>query len=203
MTKFRMTAQSSTKTKGTPITPDFAFQKLVQNAGGDKVSLCYQCRKCSSGCPVAFAMDYYPDVILRMVRLGMKDRVLESNTIWLCASCETCTTRCPNEIDIAGVMDALRHVSMAEGKISPSVKNIPVLHKAFLGSIKANGRVHETGMMSDYILKSNPFTKITNGELIDQAKLGWDMLRRGKLNIRPHKIHNTEEVKKAFAKSKK
>ena len=152
---------------------------------------------------MGFAMDYLPDVILRMVRLGMKDRVLNSNTIWLCASCETCTTRCPNEIDIAGVMDALRHISITEGKISPQMKNIPILHQAFLGSIKANGRVHETGMITDYILKSNPFSKITNGELIDQAKLGWEMMRRGKLNILPRKIRGTAEVKRAFAKSKK
>ena len=198
-----MTRQSVTKPKGTSITPDSAFQNLVQNAGADKISLCFQCRKCSSGCPLGFAMDYLPDVILRMVRLGMNDRVLNSNTIWLCASCETCTTRCPNEIDIAGVMDALRHISVAEGKVSPAVKNIPKLHEAFLGSIKANGRVHEVGMITSYSLKTNPFSKITNGELIDQARLGWDMLRRGKLNIRPRKIRNTEEVKRAFAKSKK
>jgi heterodisulfide reductase subunit C len=203
MTKFRMTEQSSNSRNITAITPDSAFQKLAESAGASNISLCYQCRKCSSGCPVSFAMDYLPDVILRMVRLGMKDRVLNSNTIWLCASCETCTTRCPNEIDIAGVMDALRHISVTEGKISPRMKNVPILHEAFLGSIKSNGRVHETGMMTDYILKSNPFSKITNGELIEQARLGWDMMRRGKLNIRPHKIRNTAEVKKAFAKSKK
>jgi heterodisulfide reductase subunit C2 len=203
MTKFNMVTASPAKAKGTPVTPDSSFQQLVQDHGADKISLCFQCRKCSSGCPLGFAMDYLPDVILRMVRLGMKDRVLNSKTIWLCASCETCTTRCPNEIDIAGVMDTLRHISVTEGKISPQMKNVPILHKAFLGSIEANGRVHETGMITDYILKSNPFTKITNGELIDQAKLGWDMMRRGKLNIRPRKIRNTEEVKKAFAKSKK
>ena len=197
-----MVTASPAKSKGTPITPDSSFQNLVQNHGAEKISLCFQCRKCSSGCPVGFAMDYLPDVILRMVRLGMKDRVLNSNTIWLCASCETCTTRCPNEIDIAGVMDTLRHISIAERKISPDVKNVPKLHEAFLGSIKANGRVHETGMMTDYIIRTNPFSKITSGELIDQARLGWDMMRRGKLNIRPRKIRNTEEVKKAFSRSK-
>lgn len=148
-------------------------------------------------------MDYLPDAILRMVRLGMKDRVLTSNTIWLCDSCETCTTRCPNEIDIAGIMDTLRHISIAEGKVSPDVKNVPKLHEAFLGSIKAHGRVHETGMMTGYIMKTNPFSKLTNGELIDLSRLGWDMMRRGKLNIRPRKIRRTEEIKKVFAKSKK
>lgn len=203
MTKFGMTVQSPKMPKGTAVTPDSSFQKLVQDNGAKKISLCFQCRKCSSGCPMGFAMDYLPDVILRMVRLGMKDRVLNSNTIWLCASCETCTTRCPNEIDIAGVMDTLRHISLAEGKISPEMKNIPKLHEAFLGSIKANGRVHEVGMITSYSLKTNPFSKLANGELIDQARLGWDMMRRGKLNIRPHKIRQTEDIKKVFSKSKK
>jgi heterodisulfide reductase subunit C len=194
---------TSLKTKATSITPNSNFSQLVQKAGAENISLCFQCRKCSSGCPVGFAMDYLPDAILRMVRLGMKDRVLNSNTIWLCASCETCTTRCPNEIDIAGIMDTLRHISLVEGKVSPDVKNIPKLHEAFLGSIKANGRVHETGMITDYMMKTNPFSKLANGELIDMSRLGWDMMRRGKLNIRPRKIRQTEEIKKVFQKSKK
>lgn len=203
MAKFRMILPSSASRKRTLIIPDPTFQKFVQNRGADKISLCYQCRKCSSGCPVSFAMDYLPDVILRMVRLGMKDRVLNSKTIWLCASCETCTSRCPNEIDIAGVMDSLRHISITEGIVSPEVKNIPKFHDAFLGSIKSGGRVHEAGMIASYHLKTNPFPKLASGELIDQAKLGWDMMRRGKLNIRPRKIRQTEEVKKVFAKIKK
>lgn len=203
MAKFGMTILSPGTQKGNVITPDSTFEKLAQNHGAEKISLCYQCRKCSSGCPVAFAMDYLPDTILRMVRLGMKDRVLNSKTIWLCASCETCTTRCPNEIDIAGVMDALRHISAAEGKVSPAVKNVPKLHEAFLGSIKSNGRVHESGMMAEFIIKTNPLSKLANGELLDITKLGWDMMRRGKINIRPHKIKQTEDIKKVFAKSKK
>jgi heterodisulfide reductase subunit C len=121
-----------------------SFLREVESASGEKVSLCYQCRKCSSGCPVTFAMDYLPDVILRMVQLGFKDRVLGSSTIWICASCETCTTRCPNGIDIAGVIDTLRRMTLAEGRAAPlAVKDIPKFHEAFLSSIKAGGRVNE------------------------------------------------------------
>ena len=116
------------------ITPDSIFLHQVEEKGGEKVSLCYQCAKCSSGCPVTFAMDYLPHVILRMVQLGLKDRVLNSSTIWVCASCETCTTRCPNDIDIAHIMDTLRQTSLREG-IKPSQKNIPIFHAAFLSSI--------------------------------------------------------------------
>ncbi len=185
------------------IAPDFSFLHQVEKASSEKITLCYQCRKCSSGCPVSFAMDYLPDVILRMVQLGLKDRVLNSNTIWICASCETCTTRCPNEIDIAGVMDTLRHMALSEGKAAPAVKDIPKFHKAFLASIEAGGRIHEVGMMAGYMLKTNPLSKLQSGELMDQAKLGLDMFKKGKLNIRPHKIRQTGEIKKLFEKSKK
>ena len=177
------------------------FLREVEAASGEKVSLCYQCRKCSSGCPVTFAMDYLPDVILRMVQLGFRDRVLNSSTIWICASCETCTTRCPNEIDIAGVIDTLRRMALSEGRVAPAVKDIPRFHQAFLSSIKAGGRVNEVGMLRRYLLKTNLWAKLRSGELLEQAKLGWGMFRRGKLKIWPHRIRQAGEIKKLFAKS--
>ncbi len=148
-------------------------------------------------------MDYLPDVVMRMVQLGLKEKVLNSNTIWVCASCETCTTRCPNEIDIAGVMDTLRRMALAEGKVAPAVRDVPKFHKAFLDSIKSGGRVHEIGMIAGYTLKAEPMAKLRSGELMEQAGLGWDMFKRGKLNIRPHKIRQTKEIKKLFTKKKK
>jgi heterodisulfide reductase subunit C len=148
-------------------------------------------------------MDYLPDVILRMVQLGLKDRVLNSTTIWVCASCETCTTRCPNEIDIAGVMDTLRHMALAQGRAAPAVRDVPKFHQAFLGAIEAGGRVNELGMIRRYMLKTNPWPKIWSGELLEQAKLGWGMFRRGKLKIRPHRIRQSREIKEMFAKSRR
>src|SRR5450759_770272 len=132
------------------------LDRSLEERTGQKVRDCYQCKKCSAGCPIAFAMDLVPHEVMKMVQYGQERRLMRSSTIWLCASCETCTTRCPNEIDIAGIMDTLRHISLVEGKVSPDVKNIPKLHEAFLGSIKANGRVHETGMITDYMMKTNP-----------------------------------------------
>lgn len=183
------------------IAPDFLFLGEVNEASGENVSLCYQCRKCSSGCPVSFAMDYLPDVILRMVQLGLKDRVLNSATIWICASCETCTTRCPNGIDVAEVMDTLRRRALLEGRVARSVRDIPKFHQAFLGSIRAGGRVHEIGMLRRYMLRTNLWGKLRSGELLNQAKLGWGMFRRGKLKIRPQRIRQTGEIKRLFAKS--
>jgi len=94
------------------------FMKAVQLDIGENVNLCYQCKKCTAGCPVVHDMDYTPTQIIHAVRLGMKDLVLKSKTIWLCASCETCTTRCPQDIDIAGIMDAARIIAKRE-KVTP------------------------------------------------------------------------------------
>ena len=74
------------------------FIKSFQSTVGQNINLCYQCRKCSAGCPIVYEMDYTPTQIIQAIRLGMKDLVLKSKTIWLCTSCETCTTRCPQDI---------------------------------------------------------------------------------------------------------
>ena len=103
---------------------------------------CYQCSMCSDGCPVAYAMDYYPNQIIHLVRLGLKEKVLPSTTIWLCASCETCATRCPNEIEIVRLMDVLRSESLKEGIKSPVAK-ISKFHQAFVEQIRKKGRIDE------------------------------------------------------------
>ena len=87
------------------------FMGMIKSNIDENVNLCYQCKKCAAGCPVVYEMDYTPTQIIQAVRLGLEDLVLESKTIWLCASCDTCSTRCPQDIDIAGVMDAARIIS--------------------------------------------------------------------------------------------
>ena len=84
------------------------FCQEVESRSGTPVSVCFQCHKCSTGCPIGPEMDLLPSQVMRLVHLGLDDEVLASRAIWLCASCEACTTRCPMEIDIAAVMDALR-----------------------------------------------------------------------------------------------
>src|SRR4030042_6002979 len=113
------------------ITPNPSFRKEVDQMSGEKVSACFQCEKCTNGCPVSFSMDIVPHRLMRCIHLGLKDQVLRSDTIWVCASCETCTTRCPNGIDIAHVMDTLRQLSKRQG-IKPAQYSIPIFHSAFL-----------------------------------------------------------------------
>ena len=91
------------------------FKKRVDELSGQKLDACYQCGNCSSGCPLAQEMDILPNRIMRLVQLGQKDTIINSETLWICASCFQCTVRCPKGIDIQGVMDTLRQIALEEG----------------------------------------------------------------------------------------
>jgi len=136
------------------VVPKPSLRKRIEELSGQKISACFQCEKCTNGCPVTFAMDIVPHKVIRLLHLGLINEVLHSDTIWVCASCETCTTRCPNDIDIARIMDTLRQMSQREG-VKPSQKNFPIFHSAFLSSIRRYGRVHESEMAINYALRSD------------------------------------------------
>lgn len=175
--------------EGRPVDPgSFPFSD-----SGINIQDCFQCQKCSAGCPVAFAMDYKPNQIMQMVLLGMRERVLSCKTIWLCASCYTCSTRCPNEIDIAKVMDWLRQIALQKG-VTPAEKEVSLFHAAFLHSIRTHGRVHELGMMVRYKMKT--------GKFFDDFKLGWKMFTKGKLKLFPSRVNKKKEISGLFTKSK-
>lgn len=166
------------------------FVHQVEEACGQNIAACYQCGKCTAGCPVAYSMDYPPNQIMRGIQLGMRDAVLSSRTIWLCAACETCSTRCPQDVDPAGVMDALRRIAYAEGIKSPE-DDIPLFHRVFLGSVRQFGRLFEAGMMGFYNLFSGHYTK----DLLMAPK----MLMKGKLSLLPARNRNAKELKRMFA----
>jgi heterodisulfide reductase subunit C len=177
---------------------DKRFRDIVIETVGEDIFACYQCYKCSAGCPVSFAMDLLPHQVIRSVLFGQKEKVLSSRTIWICATCETCTTRCPNEVDIAKVMDVLRQIQQESGKQATEPK-VPIFHEAFLDSIKKSGRVHELSMIRNYSLKSGDLReKLKTGEWKNDAKLGIKMFLRGKLKITPPKCKGVKEVRKIF-----
>jgi heterodisulfide reductase subunit C len=137
-------------------------------------------------------MDYKPHQVMQMLALGMHDRLLTCRTIWLCASCYTCSTRCPNDIDVAAVMDRLRQTALREGA-APAEKDVPLFHKAFLDSIRAHGRVHELSMMARY--------KMATHRYFDDMRLGLRMFMRGKLRLLPSRVTDRNRIRQMFSGS--
>lgn len=177
-------------------TPSAHFMKEIEQETGIKVSACYQCKKCTNGCPVTFAMDIYPDRVIRLVQLGQEDTVLNCNTIWICSACETCTTRCPNEVDIAGTMDCLKERAIRKGVKIPQPKTA-AFHQSFLGDIRRRGRVFEGGLMMSYMLKSGEYKrKLFGFDFRQEIWLGWNMFKRGRMPLYPKGIKGKKEIKK-------
>lgn len=160
---------------------------------GSEAKKCYQCGKCSAGCPVAFAIENTPRQIMRFLQLGMIDQALKSQTIWLCASCWTCSERCPQQVDIASVMESLRIQAKEKGYITE--KKIDIFHELFLKSVKNYGRVYELGL----ILGSN----IIGLQPLKDAEFGLPMFSKGKISLLPHKIRTQGEVRKIFENVRK
>jgi heterodisulfide reductase subunit C len=155
-----------------------------------QVSTCFQCNRCSSGCPVGDFFDLSVMEVVRLASYGQEDRLLNSKTVWLCAACETCATRCPNGIEIAGLMDVIRELALRKG-VQPAEPRVPKFHNSFLNSIKRWGRTYEIGMIANY--------KVTSGDLLSDIGLGMRMFAKGKLKLVPHSIEGKAEIKKMFS----
>jgi len=171
---------------------DSEFSRKIKAESESNLARCYQCYTCSNACPVAYAMDYYPHQLIHMVLLGLKEKVLQSKTIWVCVSCETCATRCPNEIDIVRLMDVLRKESLREGFKSP-VNEIPQFHKIFVEEIQKKGRIHELGLVLRYKLKIGDFFSLR--KIRQDVSLGLKMFIKGKLKLFSPKIRGQKEIK--------
>ena len=161
------------------------FVETIRKKSGENVFLCYQCQKCSSGCPVAEHFDLAPNQLMRAIQLGQKEMVLNSKTIWLCAMCETCATRCPHDINITKIMDVLKIMAKNE-RIEPKVPAVSLFYEAALRGINWFGRMYEAGLMGEIYLR-----QIMSGQLNYQQvwkndmPLALKMLKAGKLKLFP------------------
>jgi quinone-modifying oxidoreductase subunit QmoC len=167
---------------------DFA-KKIADIAHGEAMYNCIQCGTCSATCPVSHYMDFTPRKIIAMVREGFKDEVLSSSTVWMCASCYSCTVECPKEIKITDVMYALKREAIAGGYY-PKHFPTPALATSFFDQVKKNGRSSEGPLLVKVFLKTNPFKMFGN------ALLGWKLWKTGRMSMKSEKIKD----RKGFAK---
>jgi heterodisulfide reductase subunit C len=182
---------------------DTAFAGAQPDDGKVDLFACYQCGKCSNGCPVTFAMDILPHQLIRMLQLGLTEEVFQSETIWVCSSCETCYTRCPNEIEIPKLMDDLKEEVLKRER-KPSQEAVARFHEVFLDNIKMFGRINETLLMGIYQIKSS-WSDLLKGridfsDLLKNAGLGLSMLKRGRLSLFP-RWNTRKEVRGLFKES--
>jgi heterodisulfide reductase subunit C len=169
------------------------FSRDLRALTGENVMLCYQCKKCTLGCPSAYAMKMKPHELMRAAQLGLVEEIYWSGTIWTCLSCETCNTRCPQDINIIRVIDGLREVSKKLDYYNP-YPVIPAMHRIFMALVKRFGKVYELGLALMINLRMmTPFKDI------DMAS---PMLLKGKLKPLPHRSHGAKELRQVMARIK-
>ena len=166
-----------------------AFWNQVRSIpDGQKLKECLQCGTCTGSCPVSYAMDITPRETIALLRAGMHAEILASRTIWLCASCYSCTVRCPVGIQVTDTMYALKRLAM-DAKIYPSNFPVYALSQAFIANIYKYGRNFEMGLGVRYFLKANP------KKLLSSAALGIAMMKRGRMATQPNPIKGEREVR--------
>ncbi len=163
-------------------------------AGVSHLEMCIQCGTCGGSCPSAADMDHTPRALFAMLRAGLRDEVLHSNTPWMCVSCYHCVVRCPQEVHIADVMYTLK--SMAIKAHLYKDNTAPDFSQTFVDNIEAFGRSFELGLAGRFYLQHQPL------RLPGMAGMGWGMLSRKRMNILPSRIEQIDQLKAILSKAK-
>lgn len=174
---------------------DFA-ETLIPDRG--KLFTCIQCGTCTASCPTAFAMDYNPRQLIRMIQLGLYEDVLHSKTFWMCTTCFSCTVRCPRGISITETFQELKRQAVYKGmeKKIDSAR----FYQTVMDVVRRTGRMHETETMARWMLKPEVL-KADPLRVFGFAPLGLALLRKGKMPLIPHKIQGVEQIQAMFDKA--
>jgi heterodisulfide reductase subunit B len=153
-----------------------ALKHQLEVSTGNDFNCCYQCGKCTAGCPAGGVMDNPPTRIMRLVQAGYIDEALRSDALWYCLGCMTCTSRCPQNLDIAATMDALRALALEKNIVSEerSKKLVTAFHVSFLNNVRKHGRLQELSLVNSYKLRTRTF--------LQDAGSGVKMITQGKIN---------------------
>ena len=162
---------------------------------GEKIKECIQCGTCTGACPVSYMMDITPRETVALFRAGHIEEILQSRTIWLCASCYSCRVRCPSGILVTDMLYALKRLAI-EKNIYPSNFPVYAMSKAFIDNIYKYGRNFEMGLGIKYLLKAAPM------KLISSAGFGLTMMRKGRMAPLPKTIKKIHEVRAIIDRAK-
>jgi heterodisulfide reductase subunit C2 len=168
------------------------FLEDVNAKSGANVLECYQCGKCVGTCPVSQYMDFPPRMMMQMIKLGMRDECYTANSHWFCLTCSACSGRCPREIEIPAVMEAVRHLAIEENTLNKSkkVKDIRKSHEIFLSMVKRFGRNYELLMMAEF--------NVLTGNLFKDMHLAPKALLKGKIPLGVKPLKGTKAIKRMF-----
>jgi heterodisulfide reductase subunit C len=161
----------------------------VEKKSEVSLNKCYQCKKCSVGCPAADRTGSPPSEIIRRLQLGAGDELLQTDLIWTCLSCDTCYARCPNEINFAAVIDALRVIALEKDAAKPE-GNPPLFNRLFLDTVKTYGRAYDLRMIALY--------KMGTGNIMADTEKFPTMLKKGKMALLPPSGADKRKVRRIF-----
>lgn len=168
---------------------DLDFPREIKDTlGCENLDKCIQCGTCSGSCPLSIYMDLTPRRVIELTRSGFRKEVLESFTIWLCASCYACTVECPKEIGITDIMYALKQKAIRE-KVYPKKFPIPILAKEFFGMVRRHGRITESVLVIKLLFKTL-FSKI-----FSMQKLGFNLMRTGRFSLKTERMKHLRELR--------
>jgi heterodisulfide reductase subunit B2 len=182
-----VTENQQLETQPITINPDLA--KRIQDEIGQNVYLCYQCVKCTSGCPLSEYFDWQPNQVMRAVQLGQEEIALDSKTPWLCASCQTCSTRCPQGLDITAIMEFLTREALQRG-YKPQIPEVDRFNKAFMRELGLWGRSYELGLMMEMKLRN-----LRTHSIMEDMDLGVKVILKNKMPFLPKRVRPPRKVK--------
>jgi len=165
--------------------------RIVEEKADVRLNKCYQCQKCSVGCPVANQTKSPPSEIIRRLQLGAGEELLQTDLIWTCLSCETCYARCPNEINFAAVIDALRSMALERGVAKPK-GNPPLFNRLFLNTVKTFGRAYDLQMIALY--------KIRTVNIRPDMDKFPTMIKKGKIALLPPSGADKGKMRRIFSR---
>jgi heterodisulfide reductase subunit C len=170
------------------------LEQVKDIPGGEKIKRCIQCGTCTGSCPVSYAMDLSPREVIALFRAGEMEQIMQSRTIWICASCYACTTRCPSGIKITDLIYALKRSAM-EGGVKTVAPQVQTLASLFIDTLMKYGRLHEGTLIRKFYAKTD-VTKFFG--LIPLGRKLWTTKR---LALFPKRIKGHASLKRIIRKA--